>query len=315
MRETSRWTLLPLAVAALSLIGLVMPQRNGPIALLAVVAPYAYGLVLLLLTPIAVLRRDAVLAAALGLAAAIGVLAYPSAAPASVLDGERELTVLTWNLHGESAVKVGLAQVLERAQPDIVVLQEARADAERMLAANLAVIRHADAATPPGMVLASRLPVHSSGEIAGPIGTWDRPRAFWLEIEAPGGPLTVVGVHLSFPAPLDSLPCPYCPDRRDRQVAALSRAATDLSGPMNRIVLAGDFNLSEREVAYRDIAASLTDAARGLTWRPLGVTWLPSMLRLDYVFIGSGLAGVGGETACDLSGSDHCPVWVRLRSR
>jgi vancomycin resistance protein VanJ len=313
--RASRWTSLPLAVAALSVIGLVVPQRHGPIALLAVVAPYAYGLVLLVLTPLAVLRRDAVLAAALGLAAAIGVLAYPSAAPASIHDGERELTVLTWNLHGESAVEVGLGQVLERARPDVVVLQEAGADAERMLAGSMTVIRLADAATPPGMLLASRFPVRDSGGLDRPAGTWDRPRAFWLETEAPGGPLTVMGVHLSFPMPFDSLPCPYCPDRRDRQVEALGRTAAELARPGGRIVLAGDFNLSEREVAYRDIAASLTDAARGMTWRPLATTWLPPMLRLDYVFIGSGLAGLGGETACDLSGSDHCPVWVRLRSR
>lgn len=315
MRGASRWSLLPLAIAALSLIGVVAPQRAGPVALLAVVAPYAYGLLLVSLTPLAVARRDAFLAASLALAAAVGVLAYPQAAAEPEPGGTTELAVLSWNLHGEDAEAVGLRAVLERARPDVVVLQEAGADAERLLAQDMNVIRHPDAATPPGMVLASRFPVRGSGEVGGLGETWDRQRAFRLDIDAPGGPLTVIGVHLSFPMPLDSLPCPYCPDRRDRQLAALVRTAAELPEAGGRVVLAGDFNLSEREVAYRDVTASLTDAAHGLTWRPLAITWLPPMLRLDYVFIGSGLVSAGAETACDLSGSDHCPVWVRLGSR
>jgi endonuclease/exonuclease/phosphatase family metal-dependent hydrolase len=315
LHGASRWSLLPLAITALGLAGLLAPQRAGPVALLAVVAPYAFGLVLLLLTPLAVLRRDVFLAASLGLAAAVGALAYPPLATAPHAGGSPELTILTWNLHGEEAEAVGLRSVLERARPDVVMLQEAGADAERLVAEGMSVIHHADAATPPGMVLASRLRVRDSGEVGGEAGIWDRHRAFWLEVEAPGGPLTLIGAHLSFPVPLDSLPCPYCPERRDRQVAALVRAATELAGSGGRVVLAGDFNLSEREAAYRDIAASLTDAARGLSWRPVAVRWLPPVLRLDYVFIGAGLASVGSETACELSGSDHCPVWVRLRSR
>lgn len=312
MGGTSRWTWLPLTLVWLSIIGLIAPQRAGPVALLAVAAPYAYGVVLVLLTPLAVVRRDVILVAALGLAAGVGVLAYAGPPPPQVSAGEADLTVLTWNLHGEDAEAVGLPEVLDRSRPDLVVLQEAGPDAARALAEGMDTVHRPDAATPPGMVLASRYPIRDAGEVSGPPGRWDRPRAFWLEVDAPGGPVTFIGVHLSFPMPIDSLPCPYCPDRRDLQVSEVLRLATERAEPSGRVILAGDFNLVERELAYAAMTA-LTDAARGLTWRPLAHGWLPPLLRLDYVLIGNGLVGVGADTACELSASDHCPVWVRLR--
>ena len=76
-------------------------------------------------------------------------------------------------------------------------------------------------------------------------------------------------------------------------------------------MLAGDLNLTEREVAYRDLA-DLTDVARGGTWRPLAISWLPPVLRLDYVLTGPDITVDSTEVDCTVSSSDHCVVVVRL---
>ncbi len=296
----------------MTLVGTVVPQGSGPVALLAVLAPFAYGAVVVALTPMAVVRRDAILATAVAVAGIVAVLAYRSPAPLQATGGEPELTILTWNLHGEPVAEVGFPSILARVEADVVVLQEAGPDAASALATDMRVMRRPDAATPPGMILATRLPVLATGELTQPAAAWDRPRAFWLSVEAPSGPVTIVGAHLSFPMPLDSLPCPYCPLRRDAQVAELARFAAERQAAGERVVVAGDFNLTEREVAYADLVGGLRDTGRGLSWRPLGVSWLPPMLRLDYVHIGPGLGVVASETDCGASRSDHCPVWVRL---
>lgn len=175
----------------------------------------------------------------------------------------------------------------------------------------MTVFHHPDAGTPPGMLLATRLPILRSGTLSEPAGAWDRPRALWLTLDVAGDPMTLVGVHLNVPFPLSSLPCPYCPTLRDAQVGALAAFAAERTAAGESVVLAGDFNLVEREVAYLDLS-DLVDAARGGTWRPLPLSWLPGMLRLDYVLLGDSIGIVSTEVDCAGSSSDHCLLVVRL---
>jgi vancomycin resistance protein VanJ len=310
-RPFSRWALVPLIALLLSTVAVAVPQRAGPVAAFVAVAPVAYGMMVLLLLPLAVLRRDAALAVAVVGAGLLAALVYaPAAAPARVT-ADDPVAVLTWNLHGEAASSVGLAEAMDRWDPDVVILQEAGADAIGLIPPDMEASHHPDAATPPGMLLATRLPLLRGGTLNRPEGAWDRPRAYWLTLDTGGPPLTVVGAHLSVPFPVSSLPCPYCPSRRDAQVAALTAFAADKEAAGESVVIAGDLNLAEREVAYRDLG-SLVDVARGGTWRPLPVSWLPPMLRLDYVFVGRGIAVVAVEIDCAISSSDHCPLAVRL---
>jgi endonuclease/exonuclease/phosphatase family metal-dependent hydrolase len=168
-----------------------------------------------------------------------------------------------------------------------------------------------DAGSAPGLVIASRLPITDAGVISDPAGTWDRPRAVWLEVESPAGPIVFVNAHLRFPVPLESLPCPYCPWLRDAQAQALATFSINAIDRGRHVVLAGDFNLSEREVAYQDLrSAGLVDAARGLTWRFLPLEWAPPLLRIDYVFADPHLVPTAAAVACAGTSSDHCPVVV-----
>lgn len=290
-----------------------MPQRAGPLAIYTVLAPFASMALIVLLVPLAVLRRDALLAGAVGLATVVATLAYappPTPPPATAAPA---LSVLTWNLHRLPLEAAGLAAARSRWDPDVILLQEAEVEGPADLAVldGMEVLRFPAAASPPGMVIATRLPILERGEVSEPAEAWDTTRAIWLRLATDAGPVTVVAVHLSVPFPLASLPCPYCPELRDAQVAALADFAAERIAAGERVVLAGDFNLSDREPAHDDLAG-LADTARGATWRPLAAAWMPPLLRLDYVLIGPGLGVVSHDRACGLGDSDHCAVVVNL---
>lgn len=310
-RRPSRWVLAPLLAIAVSLFANILPQRAGPIAAFVAVAPIAYSLLLVALMPLALLRRDPWLAVAVAAAGVMAVLSYaPPAAPPRVAASD-PLTIMTWNLHGEAASAVGLETALARWEPDLVVLQEAVPESAALFDGDFTTMHDQDAATPPGILLATRLTILASGVLEAPEGTWDRPRAFWLTLDTGGRPMTFVGVHLSVPFPVSSLPCPYCPTLRDEQVAALAAFASERQAAGESVVVAGDLNLTEREVVYHDLAA-LTDVARGGTWRPLPISWLPPVLRLDYVLTGAGVGLAAAHVDCAVSSSDHCAVVVHL---
>lgn len=291
---------------------MVVPPRAGPVAAFVAVAPVAYSAIVLLLLPWAVLRRDVLLAVAVAGVGLLAIAAYGSSPAPRRVTAEDPITILTWNLHAEPVARVGLGAAMERSRPNVVVLQEAAADAVQLMPADMEASHHPNAAAPPGMLLATRFPILRSGTLEGPKAVWDRPRAFWLTLNTGGRPLTVVGVHLSVPFPISSLPCPYCPSLRDAQVAALAAFTADREAMGESVVIAGDFNLTEREVAYGELSA-LTDTARGSTWRPFPIRWLPPILRLDYILADPDIGVVSSDVDCAVSSSDHCPLVVQLR--
>ena len=203
-------------------------------------APIAYGILLLALMPLAVLRRDAVLAAAVAGACLMAAVLYGAPPAPPRIAAADPLTFMTWNLHGETAGGVGLQAALARWDPDVVVMPEAVPNAAALFGRDMQTMHHSDAATPPGILLATRLPILGSGVLDTPEGAWDRPRAIWLTLDTGGRPLTFVGVHLSVPFPVTSLPCPYCPSLRDQQVVALA-------------AFAGEGRLRERLSCWRAI--------------------------------------------------------------
>ncbi len=307
------WLLVPACVLSTSAITWLAPQRGGPLAAFEALAPIVY-LATLLLVPVAVRRRSLLLVAALGMMLAVGFLAYRTPASGAKAPMGPTVSILAWNLHGEPLGQAGFAEVTRRTRPDVIVLEEAAISAEsEPLLAEWPIRRtFPDAATPPGMVILSRLPFTDEGRVDAPAAAWDRLRAPWVEVSQGGSRLTIVAVHLAFP--LASFPCPYCPDTRDAQAQAL--AAFAAARAPARVVLAGDFNLTEREPAYRDLATAMTDvvADGGATWRPMAVAWLPPVLRLDYVFASPGVPAAA-RIDCAGTESDHCPVVATIGLR
>lgn len=114
--QTSRWTLVPLVAVALSAIAVLVPQRAGPVAAFVAVAPLLYGAIVLLLLPLAVLRRDWPLASGVAASALLAAVLYaPGPLPMRVTSDD-PLTLLTWNLHAEPVADVGLSQAIDRTR-------------------------------------------------------------------------------------------------------------------------------------------------------------------------------------------------------
>ncbi|MFC5381340.1 endonuclease/exonuclease/phosphatase family protein [Aquipuribacter nitratireducens] len=128
------------------------------------------------------------------------------------------------------------------------------------------------------------------------------------EVAVPGAAegVTVVNVH-TWP------PLPGTVERWRRDHALLRGAVADLPG---RVVVAGDLNATRDHSAMRALlrAGDLAEVADGRAWAP---TWpadqpFPSVLRLDHVLAGPGVAPTGPATAHRVVGSDHLAVAADL---
>jgi len=208
----------------------------------------------------------------------------------------------------------------------VVFLQEA--DSKKIAADDLATaypyrLVEPDGA-PPGMVLLSAFPIVAHGELDGKRELWDIPRLMWARLDlGQGRAVTVVGAHPMSAYTVGegcSLPVCYSPAWRDRQIESMR---DDFISPMvesgDRLIVAGDFNITEREPAYADLSRGLTDS-----WKAVGVgfgtTWRPGfmmgqqlgLLRIDYLFAGPGVRALSMFVDCSPHGSDHCRVLGRF---
>jgi endonuclease/exonuclease/phosphatase family metal-dependent hydrolase len=81
------------------------------------------------------------------------------------------------------------------------------------------------------------------------------------------------------------------------------------------VLLVGDLNVSDREPAYRDVAAGLIDAYLEVGWGP-GGTWRPShleqlpfgLVRIDHMLSTADIRPLRVAVDCTPRGSDHCIV-------
>ena len=87
------------------------------------------------------------------------------------------------------------------------------------------------------------------------------------------------------------------------------------------VVLLGDLNLTDREIAYDELTARLADTYRvagsglGNTWRlPVGGGLPFRTLRIDMVLTGPGLEPLSNRPDCTPRVSDHCIVDAPTRS-
>jgi endonuclease/exonuclease/phosphatase family metal-dependent hydrolase len=236
------------------------------------------------------------------------------------------LRILTYNVHScrgvDGRLDVGrVADVIAAERPDIVALQEldvrrartGKVDQAHAIAERLGMAFHFNAAfhvaeEQYGDAVLSALPIQLVK--SGPLPTLPRVRglerrgALWVEVQVPGArPLQIVNTHLGLvPA--------------EQRAQAQHLLGEDWLGhPTCRdpLILLGDFNATPRYAAYKMIAARLTDARRAAGVRRGALTFpsrLP-MLRIDHVFVGSGVAvrrlfASSGPTA--KLASDHLPL-------
>jgi vancomycin resistance protein VanJ len=320
-RRRRRWwlTAYPPALVVLTAVQVIAPQRSGPLALSQVFAPWLF-LPLLFLLPFAVLLRDRVVAVAYGLAVVVfavhlgpGLVPSPRPVPPA---GALPVRVASWNVlitnsaqqvtdtvRGFDADVLGLVEVTRR--------QAAVLDADPDLHARYRTVLLRPAVN---RAILSRYPLLASGVVED--GTARRASGLlWARLDLGGGrQLTVVVAHPlpSVASPSSELPLKWDSRPRDAEIAYVKRFVDSQVAAGQRVVVMGDFNVTDREPENTELSRGLKDAhdiswGSGASWGPVRLRRIGlAVIRIDRILTGPGTAPTAFGTDCTFHGSDHC---------
>jgi vancomycin resistance protein VanJ len=312
-------------LTALSVINLAAPARIGPLALSQIVSPHLFAPIIVILPVMLTLGSRRWQLAVVVAAAVIGALRFGPglvSLPAARDLGGFDVQVLSWNLETSLGVRPeAVVDQLRASEAGIVALQEVspavadaiEADAMIRELFPYRVLRPDDGVL--GMALLSRYPISDQEVLTDPPAI----RAL-LDVE--GERIVVVAGH-PLPARIATvtplrLPIGFDATERDASITVVRRLLDD-AGPAEHQLLLGDFNVTDREPAYRDLAVGLVDAhaevgqGTGSSWRPARLKHLPlGIVRIDFVFSSPGLRPTSVSTDCTPRGSDHCLIKASL---
>ena len=209
------------------------------------------------------------------------------------------------NVFSDNPTPSAAARSLADRQPDVLVVVETTQELRDALTASLTGYAHATRGEARGEVL-GELDIYSRWPLEPLKRFRDLPKsaAFAVTVDRPGAPFTLVAVHLPNPLHEISFPDHFA---RTRRLLADAHAG---GGP---VVLAGDFNTSDRTNAYRALTTSTRDAMRS-TWAVTtygGGLFRLLALRIDYVFEPPTWCSAGATTF-EIPGSDHRGLSVSL---
>jgi endonuclease/exonuclease/phosphatase (EEP) superfamily protein YafD len=125
-----------------------------------------------------------------------------------------------------------------------------------------------------------------------------------VEVALPGSPFVLYAVHL---------PNPLYETSFSAQAATIERLLQSAQGESLPVILAGDFNMTDRSTSYRALDGAMRDAMRSSfaattydRWQ-----WALLQLRIDHVFVSDQLCDMDGSTFT-VPGSDHDALDVDL---
>jgi vancomycin resistance protein VanJ len=316
------------AITAMSIVNVVAPQQTGPLAASQVFAPHAFAPVLAI-GPIALWSRSRALRAGTLVALAVGVVRFapglvsmPAPPPAQ---DESIVRVMSWNLEIHPAATSEIISRLEASHVGILALQElsrtqaAAIQADPWLTANyghLALVPSDDAA---GLGILSKFPItEAAAEL--------HPALQSVAISLPDRHLTVINAHPFAPGIQSDGPLPFpftfSPKQRDADIGAIREWIDREIAAERRLIVVGDFNVSDREPGYWALSRDLWDAhaevgvGTGSTWRPPAIDFLPfGLLRIDYVLGGPGTRPLSVSEDCRPGWSDHCSLVASVAVR
>jgi vancomycin resistance protein VanJ len=316
-----RWLLpaYPLLLAVLTLLHVVAPRRSGPLALTEVFAPWLF-LPLLVLLPFAWTLRDRALVLALVLAAVAfaahlgpGLVPGPHPQPPA---GSTPVRVASWNVYirNPAAQVVATVRSLDADVVGLVELnprQAARLNANSALHARYRTVLLVPAAN---RGLLSRYPLIDSG-VRENGSARSGSGLLWARLDLGGGRrLTVVVAH-PLPAevsPSSALPLHWDARPRDAEIAYVKAFVDARIAAGERVVLIGDFNVTDREPANSELSRGLRDAhdvawGADASWGPLPLRRHGlALIRIDRILGGPGAVPTRFDTDCTFRGSDHC---------
>ncbi|GCE16966.1 endonuclease/exonuclease/phosphatase family protein [Dictyobacter kobayashii] len=297
-----------------------VPQREGILALLAIFAPYLF-IPLLILIPFLLWRFTSVLRVVFVLGIVLFCLWFP---PRLGNGGAQEsatgqtVTALTWNYRGRNKRDGYLRQIIDEKDPGIIALQEADwsgIDLATDILQAYPYHLYQPNDVPPGEALLSKYPIVDHGILQASDGSrtvWDIPRVLWVRLDlGHGRTMLVVNAH-----PISAVNtvygCLYCPQRRDNQVKELHQFLQPLLTRGERLLLLGDMNLTDRELAYHDLASGLEDtqlqvgSGSGESWGINSLNRVWAVFRIDYMFVSPNIKPLNLDTDCVSRGSQHC---------
>jgi vancomycin resistance protein VanJ len=311
----------PLGVTALSAVNVAFPQRSGPLAISEILAPHLL-LPLVLLVPLAARRGARFARIALVVAAVVGVARFGPGVvslPASPPPGATTVRFLSWNLETGLPPAADVVRLLAASDADIVALQEltpehaAAIEADTATASRFGYRALFPVAGAAGVGLLSRFPLDAVAHSMSPL-------VVQATVRLPGGEVvTIIDAH-PFPGRITTVtdfrvPVGFDPGDRDAGIRSIRSLIDAALARHERLAVVGDFNVSDREPAYNDLAKGLLDAQRevgqgtGSTWRPDRMKFLPfGVLRIDYLFAGGGIVPTEISEDCTPRGTDHCVV-------
>lgn len=240
-----------------------------------------------------------------------------------------DLTVITFNTLAWQREGRDLEAAIVSAEPDLVGLQEIGPHGAEHLrdvfADRLPYHFITPAANSSGAAVLSRYPIRDA------VGFHASPRGHWwqrMTIDSPNGPIAFLNIHTRIPYIRKThrklcglrIPLEFHAERRRAEVRKLVTMLQEIDGP---VIVAGDFNMTERSPDYRMMTRKLSDAYRAVG-PGLGHTFprrgsFPAAfpapwptLRLDYVWHSSHFKPSWAYRG-DPGHSDHHPVVVGLR--
>jgi endonuclease/exonuclease/phosphatase (EEP) superfamily protein YafD len=201
------------------------------------------------------------------------------------------------NTYQGNAAPRAAARALVAARPDVLVAVETPVVLRSALEGELRGLEHAQRS---GLNVFARWPL---GE-PDPIPSIETSSAIRVEVDRPGAPFVLYAVHL--PNPLHEVSFRAHASLVDELLDAARRERLP-------VVLAGDFNMSDRSTSYRTLDGAMRDAMRtslaGSTYQR-GL-WALLQLRIDHVFVSNQTCAAGAGTF-GVPGSDHEGLEVLL---
>ncbi|KAB8144061.1 hypothetical protein F8S13_09245 [Chloroflexia bacterium SDU3-3] len=257
----------------------------------------------------------AVAAAALAFALAFQAALVPPS-PTAPTAPARQLRVATYNqLIANTQIDTMLATI-RRQDADLVAIQELSHDLAAAIQRDMAGEYPYQWLVPSynadGLGLISRYPLDRQEQASAY-------RGLRAVIHVDGALITVVNVHPHIPFAASGIRRPsdvlralasYGTSPRQGEIEALVAMASQVPGPM---IVLGDFNTSDRDPLYAQLAAVFHDSYRQSSWG-FGATFpspqsdmLPfPIVRIDYIWLRGPLAAIASQVDCDSGGSDHC---------
>ncbi len=237
-------------------------------------------------------------------------------------DGEESLRVMTYNTLVRTSGHQALVDVILAADADVVALQELDPVAAQVLRAGLsdeypymALDDNTNGYIGAGFL--SRFPIIESAYL---IDSFGNQRVL---IDVDGTPIVFYNMHASVPRGWGANPFNIDISNQTSDVNVLLER---VSQETERVIVLGDFNLTDLTDNYQALADVLVDSYRQVGW---GMGWTHAgplvgraalmgvrFLRIDYIFTSpDGLRPLNAMVWHESGGSDHLPVVATIEIR